>query len=312
MLVCNVSAFPHRRIAAEVAEVAAANDAATIGTIVFDTLVDDPAAATDQADAYFGSLMEEAANAVDSVAGNIGGIAYIDSIFETVSAADSFSAGYAFDATLTEAITAGDTQDGSIPGPPPIVTPTTWNPSDKSASITLTGSNLTATATSSNAGVRGITSRSTGKFYWEATMIGLLGSGTEIGLATASATLDGNGLAGQAVLTNAKGASGRIWINGSDSGVGLGILSSGNIIGIATDLTTGKIWFRVTPSGNWNGSGTANPATGVGGVSLGALIGNTLFPFFGATFGNDKATANFGASAFNGSVPSGYASGWGT
>jgi hypothetical protein len=187
---------------------------------------------------------------------------------------------------------------------------TTWSTTDKAA-ITLSGGNLTAAATSSTAGVRAASSQTAGKFYFEAalTLFGGGGSGTEIGVATAAATLSGNGLAGQAVLTNAKTVSGAIWIDGSNSGSALGGLSSGNTIGIAVDLTARLIWFRIAPSGNWNGSGTANPATGIGGLSISALSGS-LFPFFGATFSGDGATVNFGDSAFSGTVPSGFTGGF--
>src|SRR6266566_3325751 len=44
---------------------------------------------------------------------------------------------------------------------------TTWNPSDKNASITLSNGNLTASVTTSSAkGVRSTTSRHTGKWYF--------------------------------------------------------------------------------------------------------------------------------------------------
>lgn len=69
----------------------------------------------------------------------------------------------------------------------------TWNPSDKDASITLSGSNLIATGTASSAwkGVRGTTSNVTsGKWYFEAKVRLNTGSGQwMIGIGNASATL---------------------------------------------------------------------------------------------------------------------------
>lgn len=42
--------------------------------------------------------------------------------------------------------------------------------------------------------------------------------------------------------------------------------AAGNVLGCALDIDNRLVWFR-TGTGNWNNSGTANPATGVGGVS---------------------------------------------
>jgi Concanavalin A-like lectin/glucanases superfamily len=70
MLVCSVSQRPRGRVvAADLAEAAAALDASTTGTVVFATLVDDPASVGDSVDAYLGEIMVEAANASASVDG---------------------------------------------------------------------------------------------------------------------------------------------------------------------------------------------------------------------------------------------------
>jgi hypothetical protein len=185
----------------------------------------------------------------------------------------------------------------------------TWNSAD-AATITFSNGNLTATSNAAGGGgTRATVSKSTGKYYFEATMSTWSGTGAETGLATSSATLLGGGLAGQAAVTRSQGGvNGSIYINGTYSGSSLGPRTSGDIIGIASDLVAGLIWFRAAPSGNWNGSGTANPATGVGGISLGALAGSVLFPFFAASSTGQVATANFGASAFSGAVPSGFIS----
>jgi hypothetical protein len=284
MLVCNVSLRPpHRAIAADITEAAAALDATTTGFVVFAALVDDPASVLDIVDGYIGEIMLEAA-----------------------SAADAADAGLAYAAIINEATTATDTPNASV-----ISLANTWNPSDL-AQMTLSGSNLTATSTGTTAGVRHTTGHSSGKYYWEATTINWGSTGTEIGLATSSASLQGGGIAGQAVMTKSVGGfNGSIYINGTYSGstIAAGVISN-NIIGIAVDLTAGLIWFRNTPAGNWNGSSTANPATGAGGISLGALAGSTLLPLFAALATSEDVTANFGGSAFNGAVPSGFTAGW--
>ena len=47
--------------------------------------------------------------------------------------------------------------------------------------------------------------------------------------------------------------------------------SEGGIIDIAVDNNLGYVWFRVA-GGNWNGGGSADPATGIGGFDISALI----------------------------------------
>jgi hypothetical protein len=48
--------------------------------------------------------------------------------------------------------------------------------------------------------------------------------------------------------------------------------TAGSVVDVAVDLGGAVIWFRVS-GGNWNNSGTANPATGTGGVSLSTMTG---------------------------------------
>jgi hypothetical protein len=106
-------------------------------------------------------------------------------------------------------------------------------------------------------------------------------------------------------------AGGSTWSNGSQILAGAGGWSAAQVIGIAADLDNRRYWFRQTPSGNWNNSGTANPATNTGGLTIPA---GTMVPFvtFGGTGGvaSNVITANFGGSAFGGTVPSGFNSGW--
>jgi len=183
----------------------------------------------------------------------------------------------------------------------------TWSTTDL-ANVTLSGGNLIATGTNSTAAVRSGNGELTGKFYFEATLTTNSGSNTGIGLTTGATTLStvGNTPVNSAILYR----GGNIWLNNANSGTSLGARSNGDIIGIAVDLAADLIWFRVAPSGNWNANGSANPATGVGGLSCSFLSGVLAYPV--ATFGvvNDVTTANFGATAFSGTVPSGFTSGW--
>jgi hypothetical protein len=185
---------------------------------------------------------------------------------------------------------------------------TTWNPSDKSANCTLSGGNLIGTATGANAWVRAVDKQVTGKFYWEAQPTVWVNGNTGIGFCGGGlAAPSGATVAGMVATFKA----GPIYVDTVNTGKTLGARAANDIIGIAVDLNARLIWFRVAPAGNWNGDATANPATGAGGVSFTILgIGIQAYPV--ATFGTgaDAITANFGNSAFSGTVPSGFTSGF--
>ena len=283
MLACNISLRPPRRaIAAGLVEATTAADAIASGNVVFATLVDDPASVADRVDAYLGEIMLEAA-----------------------SAADSFDAGRIFADAINEAVTADAAPDATITPAPSF---TTWNPADKLA-VTLTNSDLTATTTATtNNGVRAVRGNSSGKYYFELTATTWTTTNDQVGLATSTAAFNTNSATTGKATVNGGGG---IFVNGTNTGTALGTISSGTVVGIAVDLSANLIWFRIAPAGNWNAGGTANPATGVGGISISAIAGTSLYPTFGGGTANTQVgTANFGASAFTGAVPSGFAAGW--
>lgn len=187
---------------------------------------------------------------------------------------------------------------------------TTWNPADKSSVVALSGGNLTATTTTTGTGggVRSLISQSSGKYYYEIQMTVWVSSSSGPGAANASATLTSMGN----VPTNAALVypSGAIWVNNANSGSSLGARAAGNIIGIALDLNNKQIWFRVAPAGNWNGSGTANPATNTGGISVSSIAAGSVFAAAAPWNVNEACVANFGDSAFSGAVPSGFTAGF--
>jgi SPRY domain len=185
---------------------------------------------------------------------------------------------------------------------------TTWNANDTTGTVALSNANLTAALNSAtNCGVRANTGLGSGKYYFEVTMTTWSNTNCGIGLALSTALLGpSNSTVGSILFA----ASGVTYLNGSQALATWGARSSGDIIGIAVDLSAQLIWFRVAPSGNWNGSGTANPATGTGGVSFSGIGGTLLFPAYSTGVTGQVATADFGASAFSGTVPSGFTSGW--
>jgi len=183
-------------------------------------------------------------------------------------------------------------------GPTPILS--TWNPLDKSAAVTLSNNNLTAQNTSGASGVRSTNSYTTGKWYFEITYT-TAGNNTNTcsGVATAAAGLTTPFFNNVGVRCT----TGDIIANASTVAT-LGAVTVGSVLSFAVDLVNQQMWVRLN-GGNWNNSGTANPATNTGGFSISFF---TAPVFAWASFGDVLAVqvANFGASAFAFVMPSGF------
>jgi len=187
------------------------------------------------------------------------------------------------------------------------------------ANVTLSGGNLvvtnTSTAAETGARLAAALGKTTGKYYFEittTTMVGTAGGNAGFGVATTASTytaMGNNATAGAALYPG----NGSCWSNGVNQINGIGPMSSGDVCGIAIDLDNRKAWFRKGASGNWlNGViGVQNPVTNTGGnpIPAGTIAPICHFGGGGATTGN-VWTANFGATAFVGAVPSGFTSGW--
>jgi hypothetical protein len=232
-------------------------------------------------------------------------------------------------ATITVTVTATNAAGGASStstGVGPITTPVTyatWDPATIAA-VTLSGSNLVATntgTTSTNQGAHIVAAsgKTTGKYYFECTITTYLGgAGVGAGIGNTSSTyalLSGSYSGGDMNFVVGHTGTGVITNLGGNAG-SLGAMASGDTLCVAVDVTNGKIWFRKGAAGSWNGTG-GDPTDSVGGGGQATPAG-TLIPF--VTFGsglagaagvaNNVITANFGASAFVGAVPSGYTSGW--
>jgi hypothetical protein len=200
--------------------------------------------------------------------------------------------------------------------------PTTWDAATVSA-VTLSGGNLVATntgTTSTNQGahVAFANGKTTGKSYFECTITTFTnGAGVGVGVGNTSSTyanLSGSYTGGDMCLVVGHTGTGVITNLSGNSGASLGALVSGNVVGIAVDVTNSRIWFRKGATGPWNGAGVnGDPTNPTGGGGQGLPTG-TIVPF--VTFGSGLAgaagvagnvfTANFGASAFVGTIPTGY------
>jgi hypothetical protein len=198
-------------------------------------------------------------------------------------------------------------------GVAPGVTYATWNASDKSANITLSNGNLTATASSATgSAVRTTISQSTGKYYFE-----IAGTGTPAnsfaGLTTGTKSLDTIQASASSCIL-ARFSDGLILneLNfvGNMAGGAAGV--NGDVTCLAVDMTNKRIWFRRN-STNWNDNASFNPATNVGGYDISPTFASTAaFPFVSFNGTGFNYIANFGASTFVGAVPAGFTSGWPT
>lgn len=189
---------------------------------------------------------------------------------------------------------------GGCGGASCVAAATLWNPADSGTSFVITNSGRTATATQppfGNLGGRSIASKPTGKFNWEI-RVDTLNSGTmEIGMAKSAWPENAT------VLNTANGAILRN--NGTAGYNGSNVLISGFVVSVALDLTNSKIWWR-TNSGNWNNSGTDDPATNTGGVSISGFATSAFAAAFLNSANQQAITARFSSSDWTLSAPSGF------
>lgn len=185
---------------------------------------------------------------------------------------------------------------------------TTWNSGDKTSNVTLSGSDLIATLTSSSyGGVRATASASSGKYYFEIKIGAGLSTNVAVGWANATASLStyiGQDLNSWSWFYYTAGTN--IWINNGSIMTTVGA-SVGATIGIAFDIDNKNGWVRVG-NGYWNGSPTADPASNTGGFSLSSLNAGPYFPVWNSNVNGAQITANFGASTWAAEPPSGFSS----
>jgi hypothetical protein len=201
------------------------------------------------------------------------------------------------------------TQAGTSAASEPAGGATTWNPSDATGTITFSNGNLTAQSGASGQAVRSNYGAVAGKLYWEYTVT--TPNSVALGIGNSSTVL--STVASTGVNSCIFNVNGQIVVNNTTVIGNIGVVSSGAIIGVALDVVNQLIWFRNGASGSWNAtSGSANnPATGTGGISISAIASGALYALFAAAGAVAAATANFGASGFAGTVPSGFTA-WNT
>jgi hypothetical protein len=172
------------------------------------------------------------------------------------------------------------------------VTYATWNPADKAAGITLSGSDLIATASDADIyAVRSTIGKSSGKWYFEYTVTAAPANSTSYGIKT-------SGEANTVLVGDTTGGYGYNDVgqkkyNAIDTAYGAAP-ANGTVIGVLLNMDDLEISFRHN-----------NTSYGVAFTVTAA----TYFAAMSSGYGANQVTANFGASAFVYSVPAGYNSG---
>lgn len=190
----------------------------------------------------------------------------------------------------------------------------TWNPSDKSANVTLSGGNLTAShpSTTVTGSVRSTDSHATGKWYFEVAVTGVGSSsdGPAVGISTAGADLSffpGEAF-GVGLLVGTGALKIRKWNGGFDAALDTSNTpSDGDVVMVALDLTNSKLWFgrNGTWYGTTDGGAAGNPAAGTNPAYT--SVSGTFFAAWGGTNGlASTGIARFTTSAFSYSAPSGF------
>lgn len=150
---------------------------------------------------------------------------------------------------------------------------TTWNPSDKTAQVTLSAANLTATGVgATNSDVRTIAYGGASALLYCEIVLVEAGSTTGNAVGFANSTF--------AVGTDDSSASpnaitawtdGQVYMNNGSTPVGawagVSAQTDGEVVSVAIDTANKKFWARLD-SGNWNNNGSADPATNTGGYSI--------------------------------------------
>lgn len=193
---------------------------------------------------------------------------------------------------------------------------TSWNPSDKAAAITLSGSDQIATGgAGGNAGVRSVHSFTTEKIYCEF-QIGSLSSFVVAPGVAAGTWNTASGSAAFGIPTDGVGkyaTASYIDYNGTqyDNPNVPTFFNSGNRCAIAFDGANARVAFNIYTGGSWSGwrgtGGTADPTTGANMVDVSATLGSAVVKYLALVMGNgDNCTLRSATAEWTGTCPSGY------
>lgn len=195
-----------------------------------------------------------------------------------------------------------------------VLPPTTWHFLDAKNIVRSNGNRtITNLALTNNQGnAKGFREVSSGKWYFEVKIDSMTATTNKIwiGLATRDYNIY---LANSSLVNRANCAvgysptAGTIGTSGNTSLATLGTSVSGDTIQVAFDATAKLLWMRKA-GGQWNGSGTADPATATGGIDISFLTEPNIAAAVTLNGNNGGAslTSNFAGSEITGTIPSGF------
>jgi hypothetical protein len=185
----------------------------------------------------------------------------------------------------------------------------TLNPLNASTTAAANNANLQAYSTSgANTGAAGINCTmafpTTGLYYFEVTMSAVSNAGVA-GMAKLGATQDTNfGAGAYANIYGYTNTSGVAYANNATAYTG-STLTTGDILGVAVDMTNGALYFA--KNNTWQNSGVpTSGASKTGAISF--TVTNDLLPacYAWKNSGADALSINFGQRPFTYTAPTGY------
>lgn len=192
----------------------------------------------------------------------------------------------------------------ALQGPGAQTVTTTFSPFDtQNLQVVLSNGNRTVTTPVGPVGqaVMGFPAKKSGKWYWQIAN----GPNNDVGIVNETYTFGGSYLdntVNSLVAIN----NGNIFYNATIVAT-VAAMAAGDVTEVCMDNTAQLIWFGPNHAGvraPWNGNGSANPATGVGGISISGLGTGYIHPAIGIYQPGDSSTCNFAASQFqNGGTP---------
>ena len=220
----------------------------------------------------------------------------------------SLTAGTTYDSMIDVPYCTGQTGGTQPSGNYCVGNPLDLTNGSTTSTAAFSDGNLSITSANSNRVALGTLGISSGKWYWECSFAGTMTGGV-CGIAKSTATrnsyvgIDSNGWAILLGYSCAKITN--------DSGGGFGTsyigtsAASGDIIGCALDMDSGKVWWRVSSvsSNAWGGAAGGDPVAGTGEAF--STLSGTIFPAFD---GDSRGTMsiNFGQRPFSYTPPSGF------
>lgn len=193
-----------------------------------------------------------------------------------------------------------------VPDTTPPEATATWNSADEDGEMTFSGGDLIVTGTGANQwrNCRIITGQTSGLFYAEFRFTNYSTAGWAF-FGIGSAYPPGNiGVDANSVGIN---GDGDVFLNGVSIEPASNPFAINDWVAMAVNITADKLWYKnITTAGTWNANGE-DPTNSSTGIDISGLTGTPFKAM--ATIGfiaGDVCEANFGATAYQASMPSGY------